>query len=182
MELNFIELELAMGQLRHEMKKMEAKLREVPLDTLLLGMHLEWAESAWSEVIKFYNRLKVLTQDEQAKVEPIASGELQALYEDLHDRVERALDDHYLDVKAIKQSQASIYPVWSEVFDRVIARMEAAEVAEPPAAMDKARKPQEPVAKKVVKDSATGESVGKKKTTKSVMKPLPDKEREKGNE
>ena len=144
------------------MKKMEANLREVPLKTLLLGKQLERAESAWSEIIKFHNRLKVLTQDEQAKVEPIASGELQALYEDLHDRVERALDDHYLDVKAIKQSDE----VWSEVFDRVIARVEAAEVAKPPAAMNKARKPKKPVAKKVakkvVKASASGDSILKK--------------------
>ena len=100
--LDFIELEIAMRRLKHVMKKMEANLREVPLQTLSLGMQLERAASAWSEIIKFYNRLKVLTQHEQAKVESIASGELQALYEDLHARVEGALDDHYLDVKAIK--------------------------------------------------------------------------------
>ena len=85
--LDFIELEIAMGQLEHVMKKMEANLREVPLKTVLLGKQLEQAESAWSEVTKCYDRLKVLTQDEQAEVKPITSGELQALYEDLHDRV-----------------------------------------------------------------------------------------------
>ena len=76
----FIELEIAMGRLELVLKNMESKLREVPLSTLSLGMTLDRTESAWNEVIMFYNCLKVLAQHEQAKVESIASGELQALY------------------------------------------------------------------------------------------------------
>ena len=59
--LGFIGLELAMGQLERGMKKTESMLRKVPLNAMLLGMQLDWTESAWSEVNKFYNRLKVLT-------------------------------------------------------------------------------------------------------------------------
>ena len=44
--LGFIGLELAMGQLEHGMKKMESKLREVPVNAMLLGMQLDWTESA----------------------------------------------------------------------------------------------------------------------------------------
>ena len=76
---DFIELEIAMKRLEHVMNDMESKLKEVPLNALRLGMQLDWTESAWREVMKFYNRL---TQDEQAEVEHIASGKLQALYED----------------------------------------------------------------------------------------------------
>ena len=79
------DLETAMKRYERATNDMESYLKKVPLSALSLGVTLDRTESAWSEVMKFYNRRKVLTQDEQAKVEPIASGELQALYEDLHD-------------------------------------------------------------------------------------------------
>ena len=81
----FIDLENAIKGYERVTKEMESRLKEVPLRALTLGVTLDRTESAWSEVMRLYNCLKVLTQDEQAKVEPIASGELQALYEDLHD-------------------------------------------------------------------------------------------------
>ena len=63
------------------MERLESSLKKVPLSTMSLGMCLDDLESEWRKVIKLYDRL---TQDEQAEVKPIASGELQALYEDLH--------------------------------------------------------------------------------------------------
>ena len=99
---NLTELKIAMGRLRSEMKVMEAGLGMVPLPTLLLGIQLGRVEFLWSEVRSRYDRLQVLTKHEQTEVEIVASGRLQALYEDLHARVEGALDNHYLDVKAIK--------------------------------------------------------------------------------
>ena len=137
---NFFDLQLAMRQLEVSMKEMESGLKEVPLKAMSLGMQLDWMGSAWSEVTECYNCLGVFMQDEQAKVKPIASGELQALYEDLLDRVWRALKDLRL--------------------------AKAAKVAEPPTAMDKAGKPQEPVAKKIVKESAIGETISKEKPKK----------------
>ena len=60
------------------------------------------AKYFWGEVRSLYDRLKVLTKHEQAEVEPIASGKLQTRYEDLDARVEKALDDYYLKLKASK--------------------------------------------------------------------------------
>ena len=96
------ELKTAMKGLRSEMKAMEAGLGKVPFPQPWLEMKLGSAEYYWSEVMNHYDRLRVLTKHEQAEVETITSGKLQTLYEDLHARVEGALDDYYLDEKARK--------------------------------------------------------------------------------
>ena len=68
--------------------------------------------------------------------------------------------------------------------------MEVAEVAKPPAAMNKAIKPKKPVAKKAAKKVVKAPAAGaltikknlQKKTTKPMMKPSPAKEDKKPHE
>ena len=77
------------------MKAMEAELGKVPFPESSLEMKLGSAEYYWGEVRNFYDRLQVLTKRELAEVESLAYEKLQTRYEDLHARVERALDDCY---------------------------------------------------------------------------------------
>ena len=95
---NLSELRLAVKFLRADMKAMEEGLGKVPFPESVLVMKQGSAEYFWGEVRRIYGLLKrVLTEDEKAEVEPIASGELQAQYEDLVARVEKAIDDYHLD-------------------------------------------------------------------------------------
>ena len=183
MESTLTELKTTMKGLKSEMKAMEAGLGKVPFPESMLMIKQGSANYYWGEVRNLYDRLKVLTKHEQAEVEAIASGKLQTRYEDLDARVEKALDDYYLDVKARKRDAE----IRADAYQRVVTRMEEAEVAEPPAAMNKDIKPKKPVAKKVakkvVKASAAGASTIKKnlqkKTTKPTMKSSPAKKDEK---
>ena len=74
------ELKTAMKCLKSEMKAMEAEVGKVPFPESSLEMKLGSVEYYWGEVRNFYDRLQVLSKHEQAEVEPIASGKLQARY------------------------------------------------------------------------------------------------------
>ena len=132
------------------------------------------------------------------KDESLAYEKLQTRYEDLHARVEDALEDYFQDKEARKRDNE----IRAHAYERVMARTNAAidmegaaivdaaasaatfvEVAEPPAAKKKAIRPKKPVAKKVVKASSAGASTIKKnlqkKTTKPTKKPSAAKKDEK---
>ena len=176
------ELKTAMKGLKSEIKVMETALGKgflAPYPMSMLEMNQGKAKYYWNKVETLYDRLQVLTKHEEAEVEPIASGELQTCYKDLDARVERALDDYYLDEKAPKHNSE----IRARTYEKIEVRMNAAEVAEPPAAMKKVMRPTKPVSRKVVKASLAGASTIKnkllKKTTKSTKKPSPAKKDEK---
>ena len=131
------ELKTAVKSLKSEMKGMEEGLRKVPFFEAFLIDKQARASYSWGEVKRIKGGLRRLTEDEKAKVEAIASGELQNRYKELDARVEKALENYYLEREAQKR--------------------------------DKEEKPQKPVAKKVAKDSATGETISKKKLPKKNL-------------
>ena len=143
------ELQTAVKCLNADMKEVEKELRRVPFWESSLLIKQTNASYRWDEVCYCYKGLRDLTQHEKAKVEFIASGELQTRYKELDAWVERAINDHNQDEEAQKRD----------------AKME---------------EPKKPVAKKVVKDLASGTSTSKTKpqkknllreAIKSAMKP-----------
>ena len=90
-------IESLKGNLRSEMKALEAELVKVPFPEWSLVIKLGSAEYYWGEIRIFYDRLQILTKDES-----LAYEKLQTRYEDLHARVEDALEDYFQDKEARK--------------------------------------------------------------------------------
>ena len=151
------ELQTTVRCLEADMKAMEEGLGKVPFPKSVLVMKQGSAEYFWGEVRRIYVGLRVLTEDEKAEVEPITSGELQAQYEDLDARVEKAIDDYNQDKEARKRDAK----IRAETWKRVNARME---------------EPKKPVAKKVakkaIKASAACALTPKKKRQKKTKESL----------
>ena len=133
------ELKTSVKSLKAEMKGMEEGLRKVPFWEAFLIDKQARASYFWGEVKRIKGSLRCLTDQEKAEVESIVSVELQNCYKELNAWVNRAINDHNRDEEAQKRD----------------AKME--------------EKPQKPVAKKVTKDSATGESISKKKLPKKNL-------------
>ena len=91
------ELKTAVKSLKFEMKGMEEGLRKVPFFEAFLIDKQSRASYSWGKVKRIKGGLRRLTEDEKAKVEAIASGELQNRYEELDARVEKALENYYLE-------------------------------------------------------------------------------------
>ena len=97
----FLDLKFALILIKNVMKKLESSLKKVPLDEESLRIQLDDVVPIyWSRVTECYDHLGDLTQVEQAKIKPIVSGELRALYDDLLDRAGRALEA----MKVVKES------------------------------------------------------------------------------
>ena len=79
---------------------MEADLVKDPFPKLLLRRKLGNAETDWNKVENYYVHIRTMTDDDQAEDDRIAYEEFQTRYDDLHDRVEDALEDYRLDEEA----------------------------------------------------------------------------------
>ena len=91
------ELQAAVKCLKAGMKEVERELKEVPFDVPILQIRQMNVDQSWHEVCWYYKGLGTLTLRQRAKVEFIASGKLQAQYEELNARVDKAIKDYNLD-------------------------------------------------------------------------------------
>ena len=107
------ELQTAVKCLKAGMKEVEKELRSVPFSEPVLLIKQMNASRFWDEVCWRYKGLGGLTPHEKAKVEFIASGKLQAQYEELNKRVDKAIKDYNLDeagASAVSSASGDLIP------------------------------------------------------------------------
>ena len=96
------ELQAAVKCLKAGMKEVERELKEVPFDVPILQIRQMNVDQSWEEVCWHYKGLVALTLCAKAKVEIVASGKLQAQYEELNAWVDKAIKDYNLDEAVIQ--------------------------------------------------------------------------------
>ena len=91
------ELHAAVKDLKFRMKVMEREIKQVPCDVPILLTRQMNAGQSWQKICLYYKGLGTLTPRQKAKIEIVASGKLQAQYEELNTRVDEAIKNHELD-------------------------------------------------------------------------------------